>query len=229
MGRAARIVVQARAGRVVADCRGFSRDGVAMGSQAGSAVTEQTSTPATGRMRHVLSALVQNQPGVLAQISGMLSSRGFNIDSLAVGETEDPHLSRMTFVVMGDDRVLEQVRKQLEKIVTVVRVIDISREDYVERDLMLINVEAPPGRRAEIFDLTEIFRGRIVDVGPDQVMIEISGQERKIEAFIEVLRPYGIRELARTGRIALVRSGSSTRSAEAESREEAAVVGHSNL
>jgi acetolactate synthase-1/3 small subunit len=180
-------------------------------------------------MRHVLSALVQNQPGVLAQISGMLSSRGFNIDSLAVGETEDPHLSRMTFVVMGDDRVLEQVRKQLEKIVTVVRVIDISREDYVERDLMLINVEAPPGRRAEIIDLTEIFRGRIVDVGPDQVMIEISGQERKIEAFIEVLRPYGIRELARTGRIALVRSGSSTRPAEAEGRDEAAVVGHSNL
>jgi acetolactate synthase-1/3 small subunit len=185
---------------------------------------------ATGRMRHVLSAVVQNQPGVLAQISGMLSSRGFNIDSLAVGETEDPHLSRMTFVVMGDDRVLEQVRKQLEKIVTVVRVMDISREDYVERDLMLINVEAPPGRRSEIIDLTEIFRGRIVDVGPDQMMIEISGQERKVEAFIDVLRPYGIRELARTGRIALVRCGGSSRPAVEDDRlDEAAVVGHSNL
>jgi acetolactate synthase-1/3 small subunit len=201
-----------------------------MGPQAASIESETAATPATGRIRHVLSALVQNQPGVLAQISGMLSSRGFNIDSLAVGETEDPHLSRMTFVVMGDDRVLEQVRKQLERIVTVVRVIDISREDYVERDLMLINVEAPPSRRAEIIDLTGIFRGRIVDVGPDQVIIEISGQERKIEAFIEVLRPYGIRELARTGRIALVRSGSgSPDRAEAAPREEAAVVGHSNL
>src|SRR4051794_32668633 len=99
------------------------------------ATTEATSA-GSGRMRHVLSALVQNKPGVLTHISGMLSSRGFNIDSLAVGETEDPHLSRITFVVMGDNRVLEQVRKQLEKIVTVIRVIDISREDFVERDLM---------------------------------------------------------------------------------------------
>ena len=157
-------------------------------------------------MRHVLSALVKNQPGVLAHISGMLASRGFNIDSLAVGETEDPHLSRVTFVVMGDDRMLEQARKQLEKIVTVVRVIDISREDFVERDLMLIKVDAPPGRRAEILQLVQVFRGRVVDVGQEQVMIEISGQEKKIEAFIELMRPYGIIELARTGRIALVRN-----------------------
>ena len=155
-------------------------------------------------MRHVLSALVQNQPGVLAHIAGMLASRGFNIDSLAVGETEDPHLSRITFVVRGDDRVLEQVRKQLEKIVTVVRVIDISREDFVERDLMLIKVDSTD-RRAEILQLVQVFRGRIVDVGHDQLMIEISGQEKKIEAFIELMRPYGIVELARTGRIALVR------------------------
>jgi acetolactate synthase-1/3 small subunit len=203
-----------------------------MASPAATAPTELTNTsaPSSGRMRHVLSALVTNQPGVLAHISGMLASRGFNIDSLAVGETEDPHLSRMTFVVMGDDRVLEQVRKQLEKIVTVVRVIDISREDYVERDLMLIKIDAPPSRRSEIVDLTEIFRGRIVDVGPDQLMIEISGQERKIEAFIEVLRPYGIRELARTGRIALVRSGSGGRRDAAEDEEgPAQVVGHSSL
>src|SRR5947208_1485823 len=145
-------------------------------------------------MRHVLSALVQNQPGVLAHVSGMLASRGFNIDSLAVGETEDPHLSRITFVVRGDDRVLEQVRKQLEKIVTVVRVIDISREDFVERDLMLIKVDSTD-RRAEILQLVQVFRGRIVDVGHDQLMIEISGQEKKIEAFIELMRPYGIREV----------------------------------
>src|ERR687895_1105329 len=118
-------------------------------------------------MRHVLSALVQNQPGVLAHVSGMLASRGYNIDSLAVGETEDPHLSRITFVVKGDDRILEQVRKQLEKIVTVVRVIDISREEFVERDLMLVKVDATPEQRAEIRGLVLDFRGRIVDVGPE--------------------------------------------------------------
>lgn len=156
-------------------------------------------------MRHVISALVQNVPGVLSHISGMLASRGYNIDSLAVGETEDPRLSRMTFVVVGDDSVLEQVRKQLEKIVTVVRVDDVSATDYVERDLMLIKVAAPPGRRSEIRELAEIFRGRIVDVSHDMLMIEIAGPERKVESFIELMRPFGIVELARTGRIALVR------------------------
>jgi acetolactate synthase I/III small subunit len=156
-------------------------------------------------MRHVLSALVQNVPGVLSHISGMLASRGYNIDSLAVGETEDARLSRMTFVLVGDDRVLEQVRKQLEKIVTVVRVDDISATDYLERDLMLIKVAAPVGHRSEIRELSEIFRGRIVDVAQEMVIIEISGQERKIEAFIDMMRPFGIIELVRTGRIAMVR------------------------
>lgn len=161
-------------------------------------------------MRHVLSAVVQNVPGVLAHISGMLASRGYNIDSLAVGETEDPHLSRMTFVVVGDDRVLDQVRKQLEKIVTVVQVDDISAQDHVERDLMLLKVKAPAGgKRSEIRELVDVFRGRIVDVGHDEVMIEISGRESKIEAFIERMRPYGITELVRTGRIAMVRQGKS--------------------
>src|SRR5258707_10597527 len=156
-------------------------------------------------MRHVLSALVQNQPGVLAHISGMLASRGFNIDSLAVGETESPDLSRMTFVVHGDDSELDQLRKQLGKVVTVVKVLDISTEDYVERDLMLIKVRATPSQRLEIAYLVEMFLGRTVDIGPDTLMLEISGQERKIEAFVDLMRPYGILELARTGRIALVR------------------------
>jgi acetolactate synthase-1/3 small subunit len=156
-------------------------------------------------MRHVLSALVQNQPGVLAHISGMLASRGFNIDSLAVGETENPDLSRMTFVVHGDDAELEQVRKQLDKIVTVVRVIDISSMDFVERDLMLIKVKAQPAQRVEISYLVEMFRGRVVDISADSIMVEISGREQKIESFIDLMRPYGIMELARTGRIALVR------------------------
>ncbi|WP_153555381.1 acetolactate synthase small subunit [Roseimaritima sediminicola] len=158
-------------------------------------------------MRHVLSALVQNVPGVLAHISGMLASRGYNIDSLAVGETEHHDLSRMTFVVVGDERVLDQVRKQLEKIVTVVKVEDVSARDYVERDLILMKVKAPAGSvRSEIRELVDIFRGRIVDVGPEEIMIEISGRENKIEAFVDRMRPYGITELVRTGRIAMVRS-----------------------
>jgi acetolactate synthase-1/3 small subunit len=156
-------------------------------------------------MRHVLSALVQNQPGVLAHISGMLASRAFNIDSLAVGETENPDLSRMTFVVRGDDAELEQVRKQLDKIVTVVKVLDISSENFVERDLMLVKVTANAAQRTEISLLVEMFRGRVVDISQTNMMMEIAGQESKIEAFIDLMRPYGILELARTGRIALVR------------------------
>lgn len=163
-------------------------------------------------MRHVLSALVQNVPGVLSHIAGMLASRGYNIDSLAVGETEDSRLSRMTFVVVGDGNVLEQVRKQLEKIVTVVRVDDIGSQEHLERDLMLIKVSAAEGRRSEIRELVDIFRARIVDVASEVVIIEISGQEKKIEAFIDLMRPFGIIELVRTGRIAMVR-GSVRRSA----------------
>jgi acetolactate synthase-1/3 small subunit len=150
---------------------------------------------------------VVNQPGVLAQIAGMLASRAFNIDSLAVGETENPEFSRITFVVNGDDRVLDQVRKPLEKLVTVVKVLDFSKDDYVERDLMLIKVSTEGGRRSEIRELVEIFRGRIVDVSPEHVMIEISGQEKKIEGFIEMMRPFGIIEMVRTGRVAMLRSG----------------------
>ena len=156
-------------------------------------------------MRHVLSPTVQNVPGVLAHVAGMFASRGFNIDSLAVGETENPDLSHMTFVVHGDDAELEQVRKQLDKVVTVVRVEDISSEDFVERDLMLIKVKADAAQRTELVQLVQMFRARVVDISPGTLLIEISGQERKIEAFIELMRPYGIVELARTGRIAMVR------------------------
>ena len=160
-------------------------------------------------MRHVISALVQNVPGVLAHVSGMLASRGFNIDSLAVGATEDPTLSRMTFVVVGGDSVLEQVAKQLEKIVTVVKVTDISAFAHVERDLMLVKIKAESGtQRSEIRELVDIFRAKIVDVGQSELMVEISGRESKLEAFIERVRPFGISALSRTGRIALIRSDS---------------------
>jgi len=156
-------------------------------------------------MKHVLSALVMNQPGVLAHISGMLASRAYNIDSLAVGATENPELSRITFVVNEDEKKLDQVRKQLEKIVTVVRVQDFSGSDFVERDLMLIKVSTENGRRGEIRELVDIFRGRIVDVGATHVMIEISGRESKIDAFIDRMREFGILEMVRTGRIAMMR------------------------
>src|SRR4029450_13502136 len=125
-------------------------------------------------MRHVISATVQNVPGVLAHVAGMFASRGYNIDSLAVGETEDPRLSRMTFVVVGDDSVLEQVRKQLEKIVTAVRVDDVSAQEFAEGNLMLIKVHAGENR-AQIHELCSIFRGNIVDVAPDQMIVVLSG------------------------------------------------------
>ena len=156
-------------------------------------------------MRHILSALVMNQPGVLAHVSGMLASRAFNIDSLAVGTTENKRFSRITFVVNGDEKVLDQVRKQLEKIVTVVKVLDFLGQDYVERDLMLMKGSTQGGGRAEIRELVDIFRGRIVDVSPNHVMIEMSGQENKIEAFIDLMRAFGILEMVRTGRVAMLR------------------------
>ncbi|RPI64721.1 MAG: acetolactate synthase small subunit [Planctomycetaceae bacterium] len=156
-------------------------------------------------MKHVITALVQNEPGVLAHVAGMFAARGFNIDSLVVGRTEDPDLSRMTIVVTADDRVLEQVRKQLAKIVTVVKVRDFENLSYVERDLMLIRVHTPPERRQEVIELVNLFRGRVVDVAKTNLMVELSGTEEKIEAFIDLVRPYGIRELARTGVIAMAR------------------------
>jgi len=167
-------------------------------------------------MKHVLSALVVNQPGVLAHISGMLASRAFNIDSLAVGATENAEFSRMTFVVHGTEKTLDQVRKQLEKIITVVKVIDFSNQNYVERDLMLIKVSTENGSLTQVKELADIFRGRIVDVAMSHVMIELSGQERKIDAFIDMMRPFGILELVRTGRIALLRSSEAPQAVDPE-------------
>ncbi|HUU11262.1 MAG TPA: acetolactate synthase small subunit [Phycisphaerae bacterium] len=156
-------------------------------------------------MRHVISAIVENKPGVLAHIAGLFAGRGFNIDSLAVGETEDPTRSRMTVVARGDDAVLEQVRKQLGKIIDVIKVTDFSGTDCVERDLMLIKVAARPEKRGEIFEIVEVFRAKVVDIGPKHLTLELSGPEKKIEAFVDLMKPYGVRELVRTGRIALAR------------------------
>lgn len=156
-------------------------------------------------MKHIISALVENKPGVLAHVAGMFAARAFNIDSLVVGRTEDTDLSRMTIVVVGDDRVVEQVRKQLAKIIPVVKVQDFVGQSVVARDLMLVSVSAPPEKRPELFSVIEMFKGNVVDIGQKFVMVEISGPEEKIEAFIEVCRPYGIKSMARTGTIAMAR------------------------
>jgi acetolactate synthase-1/3 small subunit len=156
-------------------------------------------------MKHILSALVMNRPGVLAHVAGMFAARGFNIDSLAVGRTDDPTLSRMTIVVIGDDRVVEQVRKQLIKIVEVVKVQDYIGKDAVSRDLMIINVACSPEKRPEMLALIEMFGGKVVDIGPKFVMVEVVGPEIKIESFIDSCRPYGIKSLVRTGTVAMSR------------------------
>ncbi len=186
-------------------------------------------------MRHVIAALVTNEPGVLAQVAGMFAARGFNIDSLVVGRTENPEFSRMTIVTTGDSAVLEQVRKQLQKLVPVVKVVDYRDVAYVERDLVLVQVSSKgkgkeasggssggssgggetsggggaSGGREEIITLANLFRAKIVDVAADQVMIEIAGSEEKLEAFLKLIEPYGIIELARTGVIAMRRGNAS--------------------
>lgn len=167
-------------------------------------------------MRHVISALVQNEPGVLASVAGLFSARGFNIDSLVVGRTENPDLSRMTVVCTGDDNTLEQIRKQLAKLVPVIKVRDFKGAAYVERDLCLVTVGVGPEQRSEVIEIVSLFRGRVVDVGKASLMVEIAGTEEKIEALIELLKPYGIKELARTGVIAMARG---TQQAKEESAE----------
>lgn len=156
-------------------------------------------------MKHVISVLVENKVGVLSRITGLFSSRGFNIESLAVGETEDTNISRMTIVVSGDDSILEQVRKQLGKVVDTIKVTDYTETDYVERNLILIKVSILPGKRNEIIELVDVFRGKIIDVGQKDMIVEISGPEDRLEAALNLLRPYGIKEVARTGRIAMNR------------------------
>jgi acetolactate synthase-1/3 small subunit len=156
-------------------------------------------------MRHVISVTVENKPGVLAHISSLFAARGYSIDSLAVGETEDPAISRMTIVTRGDDQIIEQIIKQLRKLISTLKVNDLSKVDFIERDLVLIQVNAPPGKRGEIIEIVNTFRGKIVDVGQKNLIVELSGQENKVEAFIDLLRTYGIKEMARTGSIAMTR------------------------
>jgi acetolactate synthase-1/3 small subunit len=148
---------------------------------------------------------VENTPGILARVAGLFSRRGFNIDSLAVGRSEDPGISRMTIVVEGDDSVLEQVTKQLNKLVDVIRIIDVTKDEYVDRELVMIKVNTEASTRGEIMQLVDIFRARIVDVGPKSLTIEVTGYGSKINAFESSLRPFGILEMVRTGKVAMLR------------------------
>ena len=157
--------------------------------------------------KHTLVALMEDKPGVLNRVSTLFRRRNYNIQSLAVGHSETPHISRMTIVVDGDNRVVQQVVKQLAKLINVTDVVNVTGRPTVIRELALVKVKAGPGTRAEIIELANVFRGRIVDVGTDSMTVEITGGEDRVESLIRLLRSYGIEELARTGRVAMVRSG----------------------
>lgn len=156
-------------------------------------------------MKHVISVLVDNEPGVLSRISGLFSGRGFNIESLNVAETLDPSISRMTLVTRGNDQIIEQIIKQLNKLVNVIKVQDLTGTDYVEREMALIKVSAQASSRAEVLRIVDIFRGRVVDVSPKSFTLEITGDEKKIQAVIDLLTPLGIMEIVRTGKVAISR------------------------
>jgi acetolactate synthase-1/3 small subunit len=156
-------------------------------------------------MRHVISVLVENEPGVLVRVSGLFSGRGFNIESLNVAETLDPTVSRMTLVTSGNEQIIEQIIKQLNKLVNVVKVVDLTGSDFVDREMILIRVKAEASSRAEVLRILDIFRGRVVDVSPKSYTLEITGDEKKVQAVVELLAPFGILEVVRTGKVAISR------------------------
>jgi len=158
-------------------------------------------------MKHTISVLVENKFGVLSRVSGLFSGRGFNIESLSVGETTDPAVSLMTIVTKGDDQVVEQITKQLNKLIDVIKVVDYMEVEHVEREMVLIKVAPKKNDKAEFLKLAEIFRGRIIDSGASTFTVETTGDEKKIEAFIELIKPFGIKEFVRTGTVAIAREG----------------------
>ena len=162
-------------------------------------------------MRHTLGVLVENRPGVLSRVSGLFSGRGFNIESLTVAETQDPEVSRITLVTTGDETIMEQIVKQLNKLVNVIKVIDFREVKFVDREMALIKVKADASTRAEVLRIVDIFRGKVVDVSPQFYTIEVTGDEGKIQAIIELLNQLGIVEVVRTGKLAIARSKKNTR------------------
>ena len=158
------------------------------------------------RMRHTISVLVQNKFGVLTRVAGLFSGRGYNIDSLNVAPTHDPKISRMTIVTRGDDATIDQIVRQLEKLVESIEVRDFRDGEYIDRELVLVKVSVTPQTRAEIMQITDIFRAKIVDVQHKNLTIEVTGDEQKVEKFIELMEPFGILDLTRTGKVALPRN-----------------------
>jgi acetolactate synthase-1/3 small subunit len=156
-------------------------------------------------MQHTLSILVENKPGVLSRIAGLFSGRGFNIESLSVAETLDAAISRMTIVTRGNDQILEQIIKQLNKLVNVIKVIDFVNGDFVNREMALIKVNVADENRSELLNIVDIFRGKVVDVSPDAYVVEVTGDEGKLDAIINLCKPMGIKEVARTGKVAMMR------------------------
>ncbi len=156
-------------------------------------------------MTHTISVLVENQFGVLARVAGLFSARGFNIDSLAVGETDDSTVSRITIMTHGDDRVIEQIRKQLDKLIDVIKVQDLTQEERIERELVLVKVNANSAARADLMQIVNTFRGKIVDVSSKSITVEVTGNESKVDAMLELLQPFGVREVVRTGTVAISR------------------------
>lgn len=156
-------------------------------------------------MQHTISILVENKSGVLTRVAGLFSGRGFNIESLSVAQTVDPTISRMTIITQGDDQLVEQIVKQLRKLIDVIKVVDLTRENYVNREMALIKVQAESQQRAEVLRIVNIFRGKVVDVSPTTYTIEVTGDEEKLGALIDLLKPVGILEIARTGKVALSR------------------------
>jgi acetolactate synthase-1/3 small subunit len=164
-----------------------------------------------GVRKHTIAVLVENKFGVLSRVAGLFSARGYNIEALSVGETLDSSVSRMTLVVRGDELVLEQVIKQLHKLIDVIKVTDLTEEDHVERELVLVRVNAESQHRAEILRTADIFRAKVVDVTPSTFTLEVTGDESKLDAIIELLRPMGIQELVRTGKVAIARGSKTAR------------------
>ncbi|MCL2786918.1 MAG: acetolactate synthase small subunit [Micrococcales bacterium] len=159
--------------------------------------------------QHTLSVLVENKPGVLARVSGLFARRGFNITSLAVGPTERPEISRITVVAEVADTPLEQITKQLNKLINVIKITELSREASVQRDLLLVKVKAVGATRHEVIEIADLFRARVVDVAPDSLVIEATGTDRKLTAMLQLLTPFGIRELVKSGTVAIVRGSKS--------------------
>ncbi len=156
-------------------------------------------------MQHTISILVNNRSGVLTRIASLFSGRGFNIESLNVAETNEANISRMTLVTRGDDKKIEQITKQLNKLVDIIKVVDLTEESFIDREMMLLKMNAEPKNREEILRVVDIFRAKVVDVSPSTYTIEITGDEGKLRGMLELLRPLGIKEMVRSGRIALGR------------------------